>query len=226
MGWPSQLITVKSFRMDRTEVTVRQYEACVAAGKCKAPRAPDNCNWELRQWRQDHPINCVTYANAFNYCKWAGKRLPTEEEWEYAATGGGPAGPGPMQYPWGTAAPKYRACWGGNPYRHRTPATKRGKAPPRVSHPAWRPADTCQAGKFAAGAWGLKDMAGGVWELTASGYRGSDGALVPNTRVLRGGSWREADADALKTQGPLNGPHRKKHRLGRTWAGVGFRCVK
>jgi formylglycine-generating enzyme required for sulfatase activity len=93
---------VAAFDMDLTEVTVSQYAGCVRAGACPAAAAVvrwpgvtsadeqiarDMCN-ENRPDRQDHPVNCVDWAMADAYCRWAAKRLPTEEEWEYAACGG------------------------------------------------------------------------------------------------------------------------------------------
>ena len=79
----------KSFEMARSEVTVRQYQACVEAGACTAP---DTCDWGEPNWgvagREDHPVNCVDWNQASAFAKWAGGRLPTEDEWEYAAKGG------------------------------------------------------------------------------------------------------------------------------------------
>lgn len=90
---PGKTVQVASFHIDRTEVTVGDYKKCVDAGACSADVASQivkgedkHCNWG-KSSRADHPINCVRWANAEAYCKWAGKRLPTEKEWEKAARG-------------------------------------------------------------------------------------------------------------------------------------------
>lgn len=80
--------------LTRSEVTVAQYAACVGdGGACSAHHldgyewpgqaftASEYCNWPKRGERSDHPINCVTAEDADRFCRWAGGRLPTEEEW-------------------------------------------------------------------------------------------------------------------------------------------------
>jgi formylglycine-generating enzyme required for sulfatase activity len=89
--------------VDRTEVTVREYRECVAAGKCKPPATQwKTCNWN-GAGRDEHPANCVTWDQANTYCSWKGKRLPTETEWDAAAKGVNLKGPLCRQ-PGGTCA--------------------------------------------------------------------------------------------------------------------------
>ncbi|MBI4706179.1 MAG: SUMF1/EgtB/PvdO family nonheme iron enzyme, partial [Deltaproteobacteria bacterium] len=101
---PVHSVTVAAFEMDPTEVTVAQYRKCVSDGGCSEP---SGCNWE-ESGRDDHPVNCVDWQQAGAYCAWAGKRLPWEEEWEYAARG-----TDGRIYPWGNGAPGDQLCWSG-----------------------------------------------------------------------------------------------------------------
>jgi formylglycine-generating enzyme required for sulfatase activity len=83
-------VKIDPFCMDWNEVTVADYDACVRAGECLPPGASDRkdlCN-DGKLERAQHPINCVTWLNANHYCAVHGKRLPLEDEWEYAAQGG------------------------------------------------------------------------------------------------------------------------------------------
>src|SRR5207244_3489082 len=78
---------------------VEAYQRCVDAGVCSGPETEkESCNWGRRP---DHPVNCVDWNQATEYCRWAGGVLPSAEEWEYAAKSGDP-----LQYPWGADAPK------------------------------------------------------------------------------------------------------------------------
>lgn len=86
-----------AFEIDKTEVTVASYWKCIQAGACTAPGTTTWCNNEKKA---DHPVNCVDYDQAEAYCKWAGKRLPTEAEWSLAAFG-----PTPRLHPWGGGEP-------------------------------------------------------------------------------------------------------------------------
>jgi len=84
---PAHKVWVSEFWMDATEVTVAQYRACVDAGKCSAPKTGGSCTWNSAG-KEQHPINCVDWSQATEYCASVGKRLPTEAEWEKAARGG------------------------------------------------------------------------------------------------------------------------------------------
>jgi formylglycine-generating enzyme required for sulfatase activity len=174
---------IDAFEIDRAEITVAAYGACVAAGACATPEAfHAQCNTHERG-NDAHPLNCATWAQAAAYCTWAGKRLPSEEEWEYAARGahGG-------KYPWGDAPPQERPCW------------NRPKSD-----------GTCVAGSHPEdrSLFGVLDMGGGVSEWTASPYCPYPGArpssststatCKPGARVTRGGSWDMTNPSYLRS---------------------------
>jgi formylglycine-generating enzyme required for sulfatase activity len=171
---PAHDVRVAAFDVDLTEVTVAQYAACVQAGGCAAAPTvvqfpgvtPDEeqlldseCNAN-RPDRQDHPENCVDWSMADAFCRWAGKRLPTEEEWEYAACGGD--------------------C-------DRAPAGRTGRA---AVAGAERWPFTARVARSSPGPFGIYGMAGNVWEWTASPYCPYDRpGCGDKRRVIRGGSW-------------------------------------
>jgi len=223
---PVHRVTVATFRMDLTEVTVKAYRACVEARACSEPDAylPEKgnyrifCNWKHPERRDLHPINCVDYPQARAFCAWAGKRLPTEEEWEYEARGGADG----RKYPWGQGEPTFRHLNGcgsecsPNLVAHRFPGG-------RMLYPAsdgWP--ETAPVGSFPAGAskHGVLDLAGNVWEWTASPYASYDGTHAEAKRVLRGGSWGGWDAQTERAS--------NRFRLDETSRAqfLGFRCAR
>lgn len=91
---PKHEVIVPAFQIDELEVTLAEYSQCVESGTCLEPPAYDPetfdaypCYWKSPFKMDTHPINCVKWALAKQYCEWAGKRLCTEAEWEKAARG-------------------------------------------------------------------------------------------------------------------------------------------
>jgi formylglycine-generating enzyme required for sulfatase activity len=160
--------------MMQTEVTVAAYKVCVAAGACPADELTQDtpqatCN--APHGRSTHPMNCVSHASAHAFCAWAGGRLPTAVEWEYAAKSGQS-----RVYPWGDGPVTGRQanfCDRNCPRALNEAQQKQWRDNGWVAmseDDGW--AATAPPGSFAAGdsAWQLKDMAGNVWEWTSSNY--------------------------------------------------------
>ncbi len=185
-------------RLDRTEVTVEQYGLCVKAGRCNPPdRQGTDCNYG-RQDRLNHPVNCVALYQAEDFCKWSGRRLPTETEWQQAARGNDR-----RTYPWGSNdAACERAVF--NPAAGG--CESKGTAPV-CSKPLGNTPE------------GICDLAGNVREWTSDLYYGEE-FEARGSPVIRGGSWKTTLTDRLHTDFPDHGDS--------TFRGdesVGFRCA-
>ncbi len=167
---PVHQVKVSSFSMDVTEVTVDRYAACVRAGKCTPAAAGQWCNAGV-SGRGNHPINCVDWNQATAYCAWKGKRLPTEEEWEYGARGADG-----RRFPWGNEEEARQLCWNGRANDQGTGNRK----------------STCPVGSYPAGKspFGLLDMAGNVSEWTSSHPSEDYSKPIDKAeRVYRGEGW-------------------------------------
>lgn len=224
MTSPAHERTVAPFSIDRTEVTARAYDACIAAGVCEAVENNGGPGQNSGSTDfLDFPVNYVTFDQASQFCEWMGKRIPTETEWEYAA--GGALG---YLYPWGSGPPAWQACT--------TASAGVGEAPASVDDLEYDYDHGCKVKEFPPGAHGLYDMAGGVWEFvdapwcaysseTESGYFEGNNSLLTCIEgpVLRGSGF-------TTSLGPIT--VRVSYReLGSGAAvnghqGVGFRCAK
>lgn len=194
-----RVVTVQDFWMDETPVTVAQYLEAVKAGACTPPNGVDENIWS--NWgvlgRENHPVNCIDWHQACTYAKWAGKRLPSEEEWEWAARGGNEA----RLYPWGDEPPSDQLCWDG-------PGNDLGQGNRESTSPV---------GSYPKGdsMHGLKDMVGNVWEWTTSTL-----ANASEVKVARGCCWYNSNPSFVRVS------DRDVYWSTNRYFNLGFRCVR
>ncbi|MCL4234699.1 MAG: formylglycine-generating enzyme family protein [Deltaproteobacteria bacterium] len=222
---PAHDVTLSAFEMDLHEVTVAAYRECVRAGVCAIPsinaekEAERYYNWG-KDDRDAHPVNGVSWYEAEAYCRWKGKRLPTEAEFEYALRAGRAT-----KWPWGEAdAPP--AGFGNY-----------ADAAAKEVFTAWEIYEgytdghvgTAPVCSFPKNAFGLCDVSGNIYEWTADWYDADAyskstaedprGAISGGERVIRGGSW-----DAYRTG------QRSSYRFRTTPVArsnsYGFRCAR
>ncbi len=199
---PQHTVTLDAFWIDRTEVTNFQYSLCVEADACRASRLANDPGYN----GSDSPVAGIPWQDAANYCAWAGGRLPTEAEWEYAARGA----EGSL-FPWGDSFD----CSRGNFWDSVTGCDD-GYAGP------------APAGSYPDGtSWcGAVDMAGNAWEWVGDLYgdysrddqRNPQGSGTGSERILRGGSWGYVPAF-------VRGAYRYAVPPDADYLAVGFRCV-
>ena len=217
---PKHRVKLDAFWMYKYEVTVAQFEEFVDAtgyrttaekeGTGKHLNA-DEGKWEdmdglywrcpfdrSQRARPDHPVVQVSWEDAQAYCRWAGARLPTEAEWEYAARGGetGLAGKPHHAFVWGSDAPRRPVAnmWDESAAR-KWPKTNYLKFSGYDDGYAL----TAPVGAYAANGFGLFDMAGNVWEWCSDWYgeeyygkspgANPTGPMDGKYRVVRGGAW-------------------------------------
>lgn len=208
---PGKTVAISSFKLDVTPVTNSDYNRCVKTGQCTPAHYDDNAcyiwsNSGLKKTKVpesfkggDKPVVCVSWYQARKYCKSQGKRLPTEAEWEFAATEGGK-----RKYSWGNSAPSTEK------------AVYKSKGTPAV-------------GSKEAGAYQLKDMNGTVWEWTNDRYerdyyqyigeKDPNGPAAGRFRSIRGGGWYSSASQLRSRNRHWFAPEAGE-------VSIGFRCAK
>jgi len=196
---PPHTVYLDAFWIDKFEVTNALYKKCVDVGKCSAPSERKFYNAQY----DNYPVIYVSWNDANAFCAWAGKRLPTEAEWEKSARG-----TDGRVYPWGSAFDK-----------NLVNSFEGGKG------------DTTTVGSYPGGVspYGAMDMAGNVWEWVADWYdekyysnsprNNPKGPSSGQYRVLRGGSWVGLQKGVRASVRFLNLPDDRS-------SGVGFRCAQ
>jgi formylglycine-generating enzyme required for sulfatase activity len=198
---PEHKVSIDAFYMDKHEVTNRQYyEFCI---KTKTPLP---YFWGMTEFKSgmdypEYPVIGISCFEAEKYARWAGKRLPTEAEWEYAARGGLVN----KSFPWGDEIDSTKVNYG-RKYK-----------------------GILKVGSFQPNNFGLFDIGGNVWEWTSDNYSSDYYAVSPaqnpkgpergRFKVIRGGSWHSG-AMCIQVY--------YRNGLSPSWIdfAVGFRCVK
>lgn len=204
---PRHVVDLKAYWIDKYEVTNAQYKKFIDATGRRSPRHFRNRTYP--EGKADHPVTFVTWYDAHDYCEWAGKRLPTDQEWEKAARG-----TDGRMFPWGETFDINKA---NTPQRWE----KLGK-----------PGDTSPVGSFEGGKspYGLYDMSGNVWEWTSSWYLPYPGNTHPSEnygekyKVLKGGSWWDCSFYKCGISAPVF--NRSFFNVKVKNESFGFRCAK
>ena len=210
-----QVILSRPFCMDATEVTVAAYRACVDATICDPARTWGM--WINYPKLSDHPVNKVHYDHAKAYCAWRSQSLPSEAQWEWAASGGD----GRM-WPWGNETP---TCV----HADFTPGNLSGPSSDDGCHGG----GTSPVGSHPQGdrVWPngrIHDLSGNVWEwcldnhlkLGSAPETDPVHATLPNgARVVRGGGWNRSGRG-------IRVDYRAGAPIDYQVPGLGFRCVR
>ena len=205
---PEHTVPLPDFYLARTETTVGQYTSCVNEGGCRATASADGSGPEACTWGKDPELamTCVDYNMAADFCTWAGGRLPSEAEWEYAARGLGQR----IKYPWGNEP---------EPTCELASIATDECLPDGV-----KPVCSAPDGNTTRG---LCDMSGNAFEWVADYFRPNyertprNGAAVKQEmefNAMRGGGYNSIASVKTRT--------RTFHPRDFYYSGMGFRCAR
>jgi serine/threonine-protein kinase len=208
-AYPIHQVYLDAFWIDQTEVTNAMYAKCVSDGGCEPPLSSSSYSRNSyfgNSEFDDYPVIHVTWNQAKAYCEWAGRRLPTEAQWEKAARG-----TDGRTYPWGEEI----SCNNANYYDYYSERYCVG--------------DTSKVHSYESGKspYGAYDMAGNVWEWVSSlhmdyPYAADDGRenlSASGWRVLRGGAWNSIDYEVSSADRGWNVANTDRSSK------IGFRCA-
>jgi formylglycine-generating enzyme required for sulfatase activity len=201
---PVRRVYLGAYFMDKDQLVVGQYAKFLEA---TSHTVPPEWNIMSRAMHRSRPVVNVNWEDAAAYCKWAGKRLPTEAEWEKAARG-----TDGRIYPWGDEPP---SKFHGNMKKELW-----------NNHMGLTPVGMFEDGKSP---YGINDMAGNVWEWVSDWYapnyyqtgplRNPTGPPAGNHKVVRGGSWGSGPEGLRASERETRLPSFQGY-------GTGFRCAK
>ena len=209
---PQHWVYLDAFWIDKFEVTNTRYAMCLNTGKCSSPHRTDSktrpAYFGFAQYN-NYPIIWVNWEQAKTYCEWAGKRLPTEAEWEKAAS-------------WDEGKKEKRIYpWGNTFDKNILNSREGGKG------------DTTAVGIYTNGTspYGASDMAGNVWEWVADWYDENyylssprNNPLGPSSgpaHIIRGGTWY---GERWYTRTAYRGRNSATDPAG--FDGIGIRCAQ
>jgi formylglycine-generating enzyme required for sulfatase activity len=218
--FPAHEVTIDAFWMDQLEVTNAMYQLCVNDGVCTPPQnfaSQRRHDYYNNPEFKDYPVVYVAWVQAKSYCEWAGRRLPTEAEWERAGRGDDM-----RTFPWGEDKPDES-----------------------FANFNFIAKDTSRVGVYPLGAspFGVLDMAGNVAEWTNDFYRfdyyqssietNPQGPLTSSglNRVVRGGSLGDAEINIRVSKrssvlgSDINAQKGSPEYLGNFSPRIGFRCA-
>jgi len=196
---PRHIVYIKSFYIDKYEITNGQYKIFIDATGHSAP--PHWKNGNFPEGQENYPVVNVSYYDALKYAKWAGKRLPTEEEWEKAARG-----TDGRIYPWGNE-------W------------KKDCANVKLWHGLFNSLQPVGSYKDGVSPYGVFDLSGNVAEWTDSWFEYYPGNINRQQnqgkkyKIIRGGSYRTTKSMSQTFRRNVLEPEKFRDDLG-------FRCVK
>ncbi len=214
---PAHVVELDAFYIDKYEITNTEY--ALFAGSTNHGKPWHWVGGQIPQGQEKWPVYNVSWYDAEAFCSWAGKRLPTEAEWEKAARGGLDR----KLYPWGDEfGPKPGGRFGDG-------AVRNG---PKMAHYGF-PNGPAAVGSYPANAYGLYDMIGNVWEWTADWYGRNYYTETPSAnpkgpdtgtyKVIRGAGW--GDEEHTPTRSTMSVFYRNYTNPDSGTSTIGFRCA-